>query len=880
MPEGLPLHVRSPNDPHEPFVFVCYSHEDLERIESLIGLLNADGIQLWIDRGIRAGTFWRNEIAEALDRATHLLFFVSRASLDSEHCEGEVLDSLNQRKTVIPVFLDEVGLSPGLRLALGRVQALPASRMSNEMLHQELRRAIRGDRVGAANKPEPVLPPSPKRFGRLLPHRTTAAGIALAMLLFGAWLIERAWHEAAALREQRATAIEEATALIKRDDYGAAFVRLRPFVDEAKESQDSELGGLWRQVVSPMKPLVAEPGASVFFKPYQNPDGEWLPAGTSPIEQWVDAPRGVLRMRIEKPGYATGEFVVANPGPSVETGDVEVNALKQFNNIAPLPLTLSRDGEIPPGMVRVPATDLPAPLVGLSLDFVGPNQAVPAFAIARAEVTNREFKEFVDAQGYANPAYWSGLHFTDEGKPLTWAEARKRMVDQTGRAAPSGWELGSFSAGQAEIPVGGISWYEAVAYARFRNLALPTVHHWARAATAPFDALFSVTPSIAMASRMSADGPIAETADTGVGPWGTVNSAGNVREWVFNSVDGSALTMGGGWSDPVELAVTVFPTAPFDRSPQNGVRLMQHLDPAQVDETLLAPVRLAFRETDLPTPISDETFDSIRFQFTAAARTPTRVSNQIVAETDAWTSTEVTLEFANAESFTIFILEPRIQARLQPILYAPGAAAASAPRPNRDALSETREVDFIVRGGRALVIPIWAGTFERFAPTPQEPAAFATYQRERMLDWHRDLTMTLDYLSSRSELDMDRVGIAGFSQGARLVVEPLLAIEGRLKAAVLISGGLQVGYPFEPIFDAVNYAPRTFQPVLMINGRYDNVVPFAAQQHYFDLLGTPPKDKRLIAFPCGHIDFPRNLVAKEVADFLDQYLGPVMPKAR
>ena len=45
-------------------------------------------------------------------------------------------------------------------------------------------------------------------------------------------------------------------------------------------------------------------------------------------------------------------------------------------------------------------------------------------------------------------------------------------------AGPSTWETGSFPEGQADFPVGGISWFEAAAYAVFAGKTLPTVYHW------------------------------------------------------------------------------------------------------------------------------------------------------------------------------------------------------------------------------------------------------------------------------------------------------------------------------------------------------------------------------------------------------------------
>ena len=65
---------------------------------------------------------------------------------------------------------------------------------------------------------------------------------------------------------------------------------------------------------------------------------------------------------------------------------------------------------------------------------------------------------------------------------LTFDEASARFLDATGRPGPATWQLGSYPEGQADFPVGGISWFEARAYAQFVGKRLPSIYHWYRAA--------------------------------------------------------------------------------------------------------------------------------------------------------------------------------------------------------------------------------------------------------------------------------------------------------------------------------------------------------------------------------------------------------------
>ena len=97
------------------------------------------------------------------------------------------------------------------------------------------------------------------------------------------------------------------------------------------------------------------------------------------------------------------------------------------------------------------------------------------------------------------------------------------------------------------------------------------------------------------------------------------------------------------------------------------------------------------------------------------------------------------------------------------------------------------------------------------------------------------------------------------------------AVEKRVKVAVLISGGLPAGRAL-PEVDALNFVTRVTVPVLMVNGRQDPIQQLqTAQLPMFRLLGSPLAQKRHLIFETGHGPYPRNLMIKEVLDWLDRY---------
>jgi dienelactone hydrolase len=180
-------------------------------------------------------------------------------------------------------------------------------------------------------------------------------------------------------------------------------------------------------------------------------------------------------------------------------------------------------------------------------------------------------------------------------------------------------------------------------------------------------------------------------------------------------------------------------------------------------------------------------------------------------------------------------------------------------------------VDFIPRSGRAVIFPVYWGTYERAGPAATTPLQ----QRDEVIRQIQDCRRTLDYLETRPDFDQAKLAYFGTSRAAALA--PLvLALENRLKAAVLLDGGFYLeDRPSE--VDAVNFAPRARVPVLMLNGRFDFIFPAeTSQAQLFSLLGTPASEKRHVLFPTAHeVMLYRNDVVRESLAWLDKYLGPV-----
>ncbi|MCL7974010.1 MAG: formylglycine-generating enzyme family protein, partial [marine benthic group bacterium] len=298
---------------------------------------------------------------------------------------------------------------------------------------------------------------------RLLTWRNVGLGAVGAMAVWGiavtGWLLlgQEEPSEGEVLAE-----VEEIERLVSASEFPQAYQQVAAL--DARIRDDSLRGELWAKVSRPVTFETEPPGATVSRRDYAPADAEWEVLGTAPVE--VDRfPLGQSRVRIELAGYRTSELAM----PSGWFADLG-------------PVQLRREESLPPGMIPVHAS-AGSDAYGLFVPGLeqAPNIELGEFLIDRYEVTNREYASFVEAGGYDDPDCWR-FPFVEGGDTLTFEVATDRFTDATGRPGPATWDAGTYPAGTEDFPVGGVSWYEAAAYACFAGMSLPTVYHWYAAA--------------------------------------------------------------------------------------------------------------------------------------------------------------------------------------------------------------------------------------------------------------------------------------------------------------------------------------------------------------------------------------------------------------
>ncbi len=682
--------------------------------------------------------------------------------------------------------------------------------------------------------------------------KVVAAAVVIALVVLGGTAIYR-WRVQSQEREwARLEAIPEVRRLLSEADVVGAFqLALR-----AQEvlPDDPTLAGLLDAASGEVDIDSDPPGALVSYRPYAG--GAWVTLGTTPLTK-VRLPDRELVVRFERDGSRVHE--------------------RGFLPAFGIPLTVRLEGSSGAGDASEPSDASGASAAGEASDAVW----IPAgafvlgaepvsladFRIDRTEVTNAEFQLFVDEGVYDDAAAWTTT-FAAHGISGDGERAAAEFRDATGRPGPAAWELSRHAADRADHPVRGISWFEAAAFCEWAGKSLPTFYHWKHAAG--LDVRDNMLAASNMAGSSSADGPVAVGSTESFGVNGTVDTAGNVREWVWNESRGGRYVLGGAWDSPTYVYTDYEAADAWDRGLTNGFRCAQYSEPPAPD--LLGSIEEPYFDFSQLAPVDDATFAAYTrfYEYDPIGLDPQRT---VVETTDDWTRERVEITAAYPEERVILhvFLPTDTEPPYQAVVYFPGVTAFYLS--SSENIAEMSQLMFLPRSGRALIYPVLKGTYERRSDDgrPSTP----TLRRQATVWATQDIMRAVDYVVERPELDENKVAYMGVSYGAELAVP--VALEKRFKALVLIGAALDAAWLDSQPQEAApwNFVYRITTPTILINGDADVMHPYAeGQVPFFNAIDVPEADKRFEVSSGGHLP-PWNEVIRYTLDWLDERLGPV-----
>jgi dipeptidyl aminopeptidase/acylaminoacyl peptidase len=316
----------------------------------------------------------------------------------------------------------------------------------------------------------------------------------------------------------------------------------------------------------------------------------------------------------------------------------------------------------------------------------------------------------------------------------------------------------------------------------------------------------------------------------------------------------------------------------MDRSPSTGIRLALYPQPGSIPDEAFSFVRLlVLNDIHTQKPVPDAIFQIYKEQF---AYDPAELNDSVEYSEKSpggWIREKISYDavYGDERIQAYLFLPANVSPPYQTVIYFPGSAVTSMKSSDEieNYYEFTMFLSYLVRNGRAVLIPIYKGTFERAKPelAAIHPGADSYAYTEFLIQLVKDLRRSIDYLVTRRDIDSNKIAFYGMSWGG--IIGPIItAVENRFRASVLIAGGFGPRIT-RPEASSINYVTRIRIPTLMLNGMYDRNIDELIRPMY-DLLGAQKEDKKLILYETDHIP-PRAEYIKETLAWLNKYLGPV-----
>ena len=316
---------------------------------------------------------------------------------------------------------------------------------------------------------------------------------------------------------------------------------------------------------------------------------------------------------------------------------------------------------MPAGMVFVPGGDYRLVAWSRPTDC---RVRLDDYFIDKYEVSNRDYKEFINAGGYVKRDYWPPPFVKDGARSRGTTRCGCSSIGPGCRVrAPGRIRLSRKAKPTIRSPTS--RWYEAAAYAAFRGKPLPTVFQWEKAArngvigrrgrgSHAVGRLLSGRH--ARASRQLRQRALPVTSSQfGMSPFGAYNMAGNVAEWTSTTAltafsqpaalgairrtRSRNLVAGPGFFSSDKLGFRCVATRPTIAGDQGGARI----EIAQEIPAVCADVAAAFAK--LAT--------AYRYE-----KTPLDARIEETKDTPDWKREKITFNGVNGERATAYLYLP------------------------------------------------------------------------------------------------------------------------------------------------------------------------------------------------------------------------------
>ena len=111
-------------------IFISYSRKDASLVDSLCDVLQAQGMDLFVDRtGIHGAEDFVNRIAQEISQADLVLFIASCNSYESRYVKKELIYAMDKGVPILPYLVDDSPLPDSIAFLLGDINQVSMGAM-------------------------------------------------------------------------------------------------------------------------------------------------------------------------------------------------------------------------------------------------------------------------------------------------------------------------------------------------------------------------------------------------------------------------------------------------------------------------------------------------------------------------------------------------------------------------------------------------------------------------------------------------------------------------------------------------------------------------------------------------------------------------------
>ena len=213
-------------------------------------------------------------------------------------------------------------------------------------------------------------------------------------------------------------------------------------------------------------------------------------------------------------------------------------------------------------------------------------------------------------------------------------------------------------------------------------------------------------------SNFGSAGPVPAGRSQGLGRFGTYDMAGNVKEWCWNEAqEGTRYILGGAWNEERFAFAELDRRPPGDRSANNGFRCVRYSQP--LPDPFTAPQIQQTRDYAAEKPVPDDVFEIYRSMYLYDHSGLDPKVEAVDESSEAWRKEKVTFRagYGNERMAAYLFLPKSAQPPFQTVVFMPWASANFTPSSANLVCLEW--LDFVIKSGRAVMYPVYQGTYER-----------------------------------------------------------------------------------------------------------------------------------------------------------------------